>query len=318
MSDTSLETSESASVSRESCWDRRLAKEAEIEAIAEGGFHDYDQWGLSLFLKWTALAGLQATGLYARGVANTRDWTLRKRALTFAALPKAFDGYRILHLSDLHFDGFPGFAEALARFLDPIEADLCVITGDFRFGSFDRINYVGPSMATVMEGIHAPDGILGTLGNHDSASLVESLEALGIRVLYNEHAVIRRESARIHIAGVDDHYKFHAADVPAALEGVPDGAFKALLSHTPQLFQEAETEGVHLYLCGHTHGGQICLPGSGALLLNAGKTPRRYCTDFWRHGAMEGHTSRGAGVTSVHVRYNCRPEAALLTLRHGE
>ena len=89
-----------------------------------------------------------------------------------------------------------------------------------------------------------------------------------------------------------------------------------LLSHTPELYRQAAHAGFDLMLCGHTHGGQICLPGGVPVLTNA-DCPRRYCAGRWRHHRMHGYTSRGTGVSMVDVRLNCPPEVTLHRLRRG-
>ncbi|MHC4946106.1 MAG: metallophosphoesterase, partial [Planctomycetota bacterium] len=94
-------------------------------------------------------------------------------------------------------------------------------------------------------------------------------------------------------------------------------AFKVLAVHTPELFQEASDAGIDLYLCGHTHGGQICLPWIGPVLLNS-HCPRRLTRGRWKQGSMQGYTSTGAGSSMVPLRFNCAPEIALIELKKGK
>jgi uncharacterized protein len=120
-------------------------------------------------------------------------------------------------------------------------------------------------------------------------------------------------AGRLWIIGVDDPHHYGCGDLDGALESVPPDAFKVLLAHSPEMFDEAAAAGIHLYLCGHTHAGQICLPGIGAPLMNA-DCPRAFTHGRWRHGGMLGYTSAGVGCSLLPVRYNCPPEITLIEL----
>jgi predicted MPP superfamily phosphohydrolase len=137
---------------------------------------------------------------------------------------------------------------------------------------------------------------------------------MGVRMLVNEAAEIRLGRDSIWLPGIDDSFDYKVDDLPAALAQVPAEAFKILLAHTPDLYQDAEDRGVHLYLCGHTHGGQVRLPYFGALRSNA-RCSRRYTYGYWNYRQMHGYTSGGLGCSSLPLRLNCPPEVVLLTLR---
>ncbi len=259
-------------------------------------------------------AVLKATGLWNRGLRNANDMRLVRLEYAFDHLPKAFDGYSILQLSDLHIDLRAGYVDALVNLLDSVEVDLCVLTGDFRFRHFGPIDQTVAGMKRLIPSLHARDGIYAILGNHDPYSVVEPYEQLGITWLLNENVSLERGDDRIWLAGVDDPHHYRTFDVPLAFEGIPAGAFVVFLAHTPEIYGEAERAGAALYLCGHTHGGQIRFPLVGALRLNA-RAPRAYCQGSWSHGRMRGYTSFGIGTTTVPVRYNCPPEAVLITVR---
>ena len=96
---------------------------------------------------------------------------------------------------------------------------------------------------------------------------------------------------------------------------MPDG-FRILLQHSPELLDEAAAASVALYLCGHTHGGQICLPGGIPLMTNI-RTPRRYASGLWQHGDMTGYTSVGVGVSVMPLRFFSKGEVAVITLRRA-
>jgi len=261
-------------------------------------------------------AALQLLRLYTRGVDNARSPVVRRLRVQFDNLPAEFNGYRILHLSDLHIDGFDGLAEVLASLVSTVPVDLCLMTGDYRYEVEGSCAGVYPRIATVLAGVRARDGIAAVLGNHDAAEIAVQFEKMGVRMLVNESVQIERAGASIWVAGIDDPHYYGCDDLPAALRDVPPGAFRILLSHSPELFEEAAARDVRLYLCGHTHGGQIGLPLLGAPLLNA-RCPRAYTRGLWRHGAMQGYTSAGAGCSMLPVRYNCPPEIVEMVLWGG-
>jgi predicted MPP superfamily phosphohydrolase len=261
--------------------------------------------------------GLQVLGLYNRGHRQALSPVIRTLELRFPELPPVFDGFRLLHLSDLHIDGIDGLTEALAAALTGIEADVCVLTGDYRFEDEGPCEEVFRRLRKLMPGITAPHGIYGILGNHDESPIAFGLEELGGSVLVNEAVEIQRGRDSIWLAGLDDPFDYHCDDLPAAMDGIPPGAFKILLVHTPELYDEAAKAGIHLYLCGHTHGGQVRLPKIGAIRSNA-HCPRAYTYRHWTYAGMHGYTSGGLGCSTLPVRLNCPPEAVLITLRRAE
>ncbi|MBV9759250.1 MAG: metallophosphoesterase family protein [Acidobacteriaceae bacterium] len=257
--------------------------------------------------------GLQAAGLYRRGVRNAQIPVLRHLRLSFANLPAVFDGFRVLHLSDFHIDGNQGLAERIGALLHGVEADLCVFTGDYRFDIQGPCDGVYDPMRRTIGGIHSKHGILGILGNHDAAEIAFALEEMGARMLANEAVEISRRGDSIWVAGIDDPFDYRCDDLPRALAGIPPDAFTVLLAHTPDRYREAAASGVDLYLCGHTHAGQIRLPILGSIKHNS-KTPRLYSYGLWTHRQMQGYTTAGIGCSALPVRYNCPPEAVLIEL----
>jgi len=135
-------------------------------------------------------------------------------------------------------------------------------------------------------------------------------------MLLNECEPVLRGSERIFIAGIDDQHFFRTGDVAKAAAQIPRGAFAILLSHTPEVFRQAEQAGFHFMLSGHTHGGQICLPGAIPLTLDA-HLPRQFGAGAWRHGNLQGYTSVGVGTSIAPVRLNCPPEITVHELRRG-
>lgn len=259
-------------------------------------------------------AAFKSIGIYHRGIRNATSLAMKEIELSFANLPKAFHGFRILHLSDFHIDGVDGLAEHLEAMLKDLRPGLCVFTGDYRFEMTGSSEGVYPRMRKIIASICADYGTIAILGNHDCAEIAYRLEEMGVRMLVNEAVEIRKDDASMWIAGLDDQFDYRCADLPLALAAVPQGAFVALLAHDPQLYRNAAANGVALYLCGHTHAGQIRLPLIGAAKKNA-PVPRRFLQGSWRYLQMQGYTSWGAGCSTIPVRYNCPPEIAILELR---
>ncbi|NJB69509.1 hypothetical protein GGQ74_003220 [Desulfobaculum xiamenense] len=259
---------------------------------------------------------LDTLGLLDRGHANSTAYTVEHVSHVLPALPPQFDGYRILQLSDLHLDGIPDGGTRLGHALSELEFDLCALTGDFRFLTVH--DYAPPLrvLAGLVDQLACADGIYGILGNHDFLEMVPEMEAMGIRMLLNEGVRIHRERAVLTLCGVDDPHYYGSDDLDRARRGVDPDACTILLCHSPELYAEAEEAGFDLFLCGHTHAGQICLPGGIPLVTNAA-CPRRFARGAWRHGAMLGYTSRGTGASGLPVRFFCPPEITIHTLRQG-
>jgi uncharacterized protein len=258
---------------------------------------------------------LRASGLYGRGVRNALDIRLGKLAFDFPDLPPQFDGYRLLHLTDPHFDSLEGTAKQIASLIADQPADLFILTGDYRRRVHGPYEQVLAPLATVLRAARAPDGVLALLGNHDTAAMVAPFEQLGLRVLANETVTIRRGDAELHLTGFDDVHYYYTPSADAAAAAAPPG-FRIALVHSPEFAMHAAKAGYRLYICGHTHGGQICLPG-GRPILTASALGHRFAAGRWQHGSMQGYTSRGAGTSGLPVRFFSRGEVTLITLRRA-
>jgi predicted MPP superfamily phosphohydrolase len=265
------------------------------------------------FLKPLLRFGLKTTGLYPRGAANALCPVLNSLRVSCPDLPAAFHRYRILHISDLHIDGVDGLADVIAEKIAGLRADLCVFTGDYRFHNEGSCERVYPFLQRILSQVDAEQGIYGILGNHDASEIAFRLEEMGVRMLVNEAAELSKNGESIWLAGVDDPYDYRCDDLAAALDAIPPRSFKVLLAHTPDLYRAAAAAGVHLYLCGHTHAGQIRFPLLGALFHHA-NAPRSHVCGYWHHRHMHGYTSAGAGCSSLPVRFNCPPEITVLEL----
>jgi hypothetical protein len=250
--------------------------------------------------------------LHGRGKRNALAIEVRHNDIAIESLSDPFDGYTILHISDLHLDVNGGMAQALAERVRGLEYDLCVLTGDFRAQTFGLYEPALKGMQQVRA--HLKDPVYGVLGNHDSILMVPGLEEMGINLLLNQSVSIKRDGAEIYLAGIDDPHYYRADNIEKALQNIPSSAPSILLSHSPEIYRQAAHAGFDAMFCGHTHGGQICLPGGFPLLCNA-RCAREYCAGAWRYHQLNGYTSRGSGVCVVDVRLNCPPEVTLHHLR---
>lgn len=254
------------------------------------------------------------SGLYWRGLRNAAEVIVRCNIVSFPDLPPAFDGFTILHLSDLHADGSEPAMQRVLQLVENLKYDICCLTGDYRAGTTGNCEPALHGMTGLVARLKHP--VFAVPGNHDSLAMIPGLEKLGITMLLNESYAVERREDRIFLAGIDDAHFFATGDIPRASEEIPADSFSVLLSHTPEVFGEAEQAGFKLMLSGHTHGGQICLPGSIPVILEAA-LPRRFGAGAWRHGSMHGYTSAGAGTSVVPVRFNCPAEITLHELRRA-
>jgi len=254
----------------------------------------------------------RATGLHERGRANCLDIKVVTREQPLAKLPRAFDGFRLLHLADLHLDLVPGFADRLVALIKSTPHDLAVITGDFADHPAGYFHDCLGDLARIAAELGP--GTLAILGNHDILEIVPHLERIGLRVLLNENVAQHRDGERLWFAGIDDPHFYRTHDLGAARRGIPSGACSVLLSHSPETYDEARHHGFSFMLSGHTHGGQICLPGGYAIVRN-GRCPTAMFRGAWSHHGLCGYTSNGTGSCGVAARFNCPAEMTVHVLR---
>jgi predicted MPP superfamily phosphohydrolase len=240
-----------------------------------------------------------------------------------AGLPEAFDGFRIVQLSDIHLGGYMD-NELLAHFVERtnnLGADLICVTGDIT----DGLDHA-PDTFPVLGGLSAPDGVFAILGNHDFYTGADDVTAAlrehtSFRVMRDESHVLERDGGRLHILGVDDAgadwtrgLREHYA-VPPLVDRIPAGEASVLLSHRPDLFGQAAGLGIGLVLSGHTHGGQIALPWPS----RRPSSLAHFISDFprgtYRLGDSTLHVNIGLGVTGQPVRVFSPREITVITLR---
>jgi hypothetical protein len=264
---------------------------------------------------WTwGVAGALALGIGADAVLGQPR--LRRRVVRIDGLPPELDGYRIGQLSDVHCG--PNVPEhrvaAWVARLNALRLDLVTVTGDLITHGSSHVEAV----ARALGGLRARDGAFVCMGNHDyftdGESMVRALERHGLQVLRNRGVVVEREGARLYVAGVDDTWTSRA-DLRRALAGRPPDVRTVLLAHDPDLFPEAQARGVELTLSGHTHGGQLAVPGIRRLSLARWMT--RWTAGLYRQGRSWLYVNRGAGTTGPPARLGAPPELAVITLRRA-
>jgi predicted MPP superfamily phosphohydrolase len=293
---------------------KRLGIETDHEAQVFGQGLTFFHWENLYSAPAIIRNALKLTGLYWRARRNAERIVVKRNEVRSAALPSLFDGYTVLHISDMHVDMNEAAMQHLIELVDGMQYDLCVLTGDYRGKTFGPFEAAMEGLATVRAHLKQP--IYGVLGNHDTIQMVPAMEAMGIQTLLNECTTITRGNQRIYLAGIDDAHYFRVDDIEKAALPIPEGAFSILLSHTPEIYRQAAHANFNLMLSGHTHGGQLCLPGSIPIKLEA-VLPRRMGAGAWQYHNMSGYTSVGAGSSVVAVRLNCPPEITLHYLRRG-
>ena len=230
-------------------------------------------------------------------------------------LPRGLCGFKIVCLSDFHLHPFTqiDLIEQIVLKVNELEPDLICLLGDYVFERADSIDELAPVLSRLKSGL----GTFAVLGNHDlwtDAGVVrDGLERVGIRVLINERVVFQLGGDALALVGLDDGWS-GAPDLSKALEDTPVDTAVILMIHEPDFADlYAQDDRILLQLSGHTHGGQVRLPGVGAPFLPA--FGRKYDQGLYKIDEMWLYTTRGVGVIDPPARFNCRPEITEILLR---
>jgi uncharacterized protein len=253
------------------------------------------------------------TSIYAHKIEP--NWLeVKQISITLPHLDRAFAGYRIVQLTDLHVgDGID--RAQLAKVVDTVNAlhpDLIVLTGDFVTRKPERHAAL---LSSTLSSLHARDQILAVLGNHDvfdgnSPSVTETILNSGVALLENTVHTLHRNGATLHIAGVGDVW-YGAAKLDRVLTQLPPTGAAIMLAHEPDFADETAATGrFGLQLSGHSHGGQVRLP----FIHKYPPYGRKYPIGKYQVGEMIQYTSRGVGSPGIHARFNCRPEISVFNL----
>jgi uncharacterized protein len=246
--------------------------------------------------------------------------------LPLARWPAALDGFTIAQLSDFHYDEYFSAAplRAAIEIVNRLHPDLVVLTGDFVtvpvLGGFRHVKkraaWVIDPCAGLLAQLNARLGMFAVLGNHDVDSdaprIVATLQSHGITVLHNASLPIEQAGARFWLSGLDSAME-GKPNLDLALRQVPQNEPVVLLVHEPDFADRAVLHSVDLQLSGHSHGGQIWLPGIGAPWLP--EFARKYPRGLYTIGPLTLYTNFGLGTIRLPVRLNCPPEVTLFTLR---
>ena len=252
-------------------------------------------------------AGLITGGLVHGAVNERHRVGLTRATLPVSGLPQAFVGLRIALLTDLHLSPIvdPADIEKAVAMTLAEKPDLIVLGGDYVTWGHDH--FVGP-VAELLSPLTAPLGVMAVLGNHDSdAEMTDALKRNRFTVLRDEHTRVESRGDVLDFVGV--RYWTRQVSTLAKLIDTP-GNVNILLAHDPRRINEAAELNIPLVLSGHTHGGQIVLPGVGAW--NRGFFPTMQGTLERENSVL--FVSRGIGMVYVPMRVNCPPEVAMLTL----
>jgi predicted MPP superfamily phosphohydrolase len=229
-------------------------------------------------------------------------------------LPKKLDGFKIIHLSDIHHSPFTDLKHInrAVKVANRLKPDLFILTGDY---VSHETKFIAP-VAKALGALKAEFGTYACLGNHDHWTdpdiVTEKFREAGITVLINEGFRLEVREASFWLAGVDDHM-VGKTDLPAALKGSYPDEFKILLAHNPLIFRQAVRSGVDLTFSGHTHGGQVKVRDPEKRIL-----PRRKLSaGLHKRKDSQIYITRGIGTVVLPVRFQCPPEISMLTLRTG-
>ncbi|HUK26224.1 MAG TPA: metallophosphoesterase [Terriglobales bacterium] len=284
------------------------------------------------FLKTSAaVAGAGTLALASDGLYEANHPRVVAMDMPLPRLPQAWDGLRVVQLSDFHYD--PTFSvvpiRKAAEVVNGLRPDLILLTGDFitvplpdvssRSRASRAAAGAGPC-AEILAPLRAPYGVWAGMGNHDAFSdealVIETLQHYGIKTLRNACTALERGNSRLWLAGIDDLLEGEP-DIDKTLAGIPPSEPVILMAHEPDFaIQLAGSYAVDFQLSGHSHGGQVRLPFVGAVVLPS--MARRYPMGFYDLGALKLYTNVGIGTVRLAVRLNCPPEITVFTLRSGK
>jgi predicted MPP superfamily phosphohydrolase len=252
--------------------------------------------------------------IMSRTSEEARTLSVTRTVIKLPQLPSSFEGMTFAFLTDLHCSPLtpPTFLETVIDETLRLKPDLVLLGGDYITHGTMYLRPVGDLLSR----LKSPLGVYSVLGNHDHWVDVRAVRAAlaqaGIVDLTNSGAWLRHDGSRIRIAGVGDLWE-DRQDLHAALDGTKENEVAILLSHNPDFAAGLKDKRVKLVLSGHTHGGQIRLPGVGPLVTNS-MYGRRLASGLISFDSFQLYVSRGLGTVIVPIRYNCPPELSLMTV----
>lgn len=281
-----------------------------------------------------------ATAAFGRELSDTTfDLEVTETEIRIQDLPLTFEGYRIGFTSDLHLGRYvpSDWIDKVIQSLVLAEVDLGILGGDYTWipsavhqRSFPTRNNrfvsgvekrilleIYETLTTSLSKFTPKDGVFAVLGNHDNWNngklCKEHLEKNSIKFLINESVELKRGKETLRLSGVDDYWT-GVPEIPSPNPRSPKSPH-IVISHNPDYLSSLLQHLKHpfdLGLSGHTHGGQVCFPLTGAISYNVKDT--RFSAGLAKVRAAQVYTTRGIGVVEVPYRINCRPEVSILSL----
>ncbi len=230
---------------------------------------------------------------------------VKEQSVYIAGLPKSFEGYRIVQISDFHGKLFPD--KEIVRRVNELKPDLIAITGDV----FDDDKEVPLEYAdNVLQGLAARQGVYFIFGNNEkylgSRQVKEKLASININTLLDEKIELKLKGEKVELIGL-------SSDSTQFLKNSATGP-QIVLAHKPYIINEAAEAGVDLVLAGHTHGGQIRIPGMRNLVVFVKRGYEQYVSGLHSVGSTQMYITRGLGEAKIPLRFFARPEISVITL----
>lgn len=270
---------------------------------------------LKALIKLVAGSGLSAVAGYGYTAIIEPEWLAVERVLIpIKSLPTALEGFKIVHMSDFHLYPYTTLEHIRAVVVraNALKADVICLTGDYVIRKVEPMG----DLASGLGKLNAKHGVFSVMGNHDiwtnRVLIEERLKAVGILTLNNSGVSLNEGGKSVWLAGVDSAFAGNPS-LPAALEKAPGASVGVLLAHEPDPADTYSLDPrVALQLSGHTHGGQVRIPGIGALILP--EYGLKYDCGLYKVRDMWVYTTRGIGVIGPPIRFNCRPEITEIIL----
>jgi len=255
------------------------------------------------------------TALVAVILFGSSQIELVSETVEVCGLHPALDGVKIVQLTDFHSTGFNALEQKALAMTAEQNPDIIAMTGDLC--TDPRVAY---TIASKIKEINPPLGAYFIMGNAeydgDAESIVESVRNAGMVVLRNDVHLIRMRPGKLWILGVDDPSTGRSFLEGALLKLKGDNRTpRLLLAHFPTVFEQAAHWGIDVVLAGHTHGGQIRLPGTDGMGTTGSKELDKYIQGNFRKGTTWMHVSRGLGTSILPIRIGAPPEVTVITLK---
>ncbi len=302
-----------------------LAVPRAAAALALGLLIPWLEWHAPFYVN-IVVQLLATLALYRGAIVEPGSLGLTEITLSTDRLPAGGPDIRLLHVSDLHIERLGAREERLLELAAAAAPDLILLTGDYANTSFNTDPETHRHIQAYLRKINAPFGVFAVTGSPpvDLPPLIPPLFAgAPARLLADEAICVTGPGGQaLTVIGVTCHHDIprDAATLDRVLAGAPDAGPRILLYHSPEVMPQAVERGIDLYLCGHTHGGQVRLPFIGAIV-TISRLGRRYVMGHYHEERTHLYISRGIGFEGLgapRVRFLCPPEITLITLKSGD